>query len=64
VLAFEIGCGTGVFTEFFYTTGARVVAVDISPDLLEKANKRQLPEQQVQFLGIRFLLFTDPLMRP
>jgi SAM-dependent methyltransferase len=53
-LALEIGCGTGVFTEFFYATGARIVAVDISPDLLEKANKRQLPEQQVQFLEIRF----------
>src|SRR5438270_13417090 len=32
--ALEIGCGTGLFTEWFARTGADIIAVDISPDLL------------------------------
>jgi 2-polyprenyl-3-methyl-5-hydroxy-6-metoxy-1,4-benzoquinol methylase len=50
----EIGCGTGMFTEIFAQTGAQLVAVDISPDLIEKALKRDLPQRQVQFLAKRF----------
>ena len=50
----EIGCGTGLFTEIFATTGARIVAVDISPELLSKANLRKLPVAQVTFLEKRF----------
>ncbi len=45
----EIGCGTGLFTAQFATTGARIVAVDISPDLLAKAVERQLPADHVRF---------------
>jgi 2-polyprenyl-3-methyl-5-hydroxy-6-metoxy-1,4-benzoquinol methylase len=36
----EIGCGTGVFTEKLAQTGARIDAVDISPDLLDMARDR------------------------
>jgi len=54
VLALEIGCGTGMFTEMFARTGARIIAVDISPDLLKKANARGLPEDRVRFLQRRF----------
>jgi len=36
-LVLEIGCGTGLFTEMFSASGARIVAVDISRDLLDKA---------------------------
>jgi 2-polyprenyl-3-methyl-5-hydroxy-6-metoxy-1,4-benzoquinol methylase len=50
----EIGCGTGNFTEMFARTGAQIVAVDISPELLEKARARDLPISQVQFLQQRF----------
>jgi 2-polyprenyl-3-methyl-5-hydroxy-6-metoxy-1,4-benzoquinol methylase len=50
----EIGCGTGNFTEMFARTGAQIVAVDISPELLEKARARDLPIGQVQFLQHRF----------
>ena len=39
----EIGCGTGIFTEFFAATGAEVTGVDISEDLLEVARGRGLP---------------------
>lgn len=50
----EIGCGTGMFTEMFAKYGAQIVAVDISPDLLNKAQKRGLSPGQVQFLERRF----------
>ncbi|OQW88258.1 MAG: hypothetical protein BWK78_08415 [Thiotrichaceae bacterium IS1] len=52
--ALEIGCGTGMFTEMFAHTGANLVAVDISPELLEKAKARNLPTNQVIFLEKRF----------
>ena len=52
--ALEIGCGTGNFTEKFARSGAQIVAVDISPDLLEKARARGLPESQVRFLAKPF----------
>ena len=45
----EVGCGTGLFTAHFAATGARIVAVDISPELLAKAIARQLPADRVKF---------------
>ena len=50
----EIGCGTGMFTEMFAQTRARIVAVDISPDLLKKADARNLPKDTVHFMEKRF----------
>ena len=50
----EIGCGTGLFTEMFAATGAQIVAVDISSELLAKARSRNLPDAQVSFLEKRF----------
>jgi SAM-dependent methyltransferase len=50
VRALEVGCGTGNFTEEFAGSGASVVAVDISEELLEKARDRGLPADRVQFL--------------
>lgn len=35
----ELGCGTGYFTREIIKTGASVVAIDISPDLLAVAKK-------------------------
>lgn len=54
VRTLEIGCGTGMFTEMFAETGAHLVAVDLSPDLLEKARARNLPSNRVLFLEKRF----------
>lgn len=54
VYALEIGCGTGLFTEMFVDTGAQLVAVDISADLLKKARARELIKNKVQFLEKRF----------
>lgn len=39
--ALELGCGTGQFTVEFARSGVHVTAVEISPDLLEKARKRR-----------------------
>ena len=39
----EIGCGTGLFTAEILKTGASVTAIDISPDLLDKARKNAGP---------------------
>lgn len=50
----EIGCGTGNFTELFAKSGAKIVAIDISPDLLAKAKDRCLPEEQISFINDRF----------
>ena len=61
----EVGCGTGMFTESFAASGARIVAVDISPDLLAKALDRQLPADRVRFEQRRFesLAPSDPAIR-
>jgi 2-polyprenyl-3-methyl-5-hydroxy-6-metoxy-1,4-benzoquinol methylase len=50
----EIGCGTGNFTELFAATGASILAVDISLDLLQKARQRNLPPDRVTFCQKRF----------
>jgi len=36
----ELGCGTGYFTRELAVTGARITAIDISPDLLEVARAK------------------------
>lgn len=54
VRALEVGCGTGLFTESFAETGATIIAVDISPELLARARERKLPPERVQFLEMRF----------
>jgi len=48
----EIGCGTGMFTAMFAESGAEIIAVDLSPDLLAYARTRDLP--RVQFLERSF----------
>jgi ubiquinone/menaquinone biosynthesis C-methylase UbiE len=50
----ELGCGTGNFTEMFAASGARITAVDISPELLALARSRRLPPAQITFLEARF----------
>jgi 2-polyprenyl-3-methyl-5-hydroxy-6-metoxy-1,4-benzoquinol methylase len=39
----EIGCGTGNFTEIFAQFGADIIAIDISPQLIELARRRAVP---------------------
>jgi SAM-dependent methyltransferase len=48
----EIGCGTGLFTEMFAESGADIIAVDLSPELLAIARERSLG--RVRFLEKNF----------
>src|SRR5215211_7040503 len=41
--ALELGCGTGQFTEMLAQFGGQLLAVDISPNLLDLARARGLP---------------------
>lgn len=50
----EIGCGTGLFTEIFAQSGSKLTAIDISPELLEKAKKRNEKNTNVEFTCGRF----------
>lgn len=50
----EIGCGTGIFTEYFSKTNTLILAVDISHELISKAKKRVTPNERVSFLCQRF----------
>ena len=52
--ALELGCGTGVFTEYFAATGTTLVAVDLSPELLEKAKQRNVSPDRVTYMECRF----------
>lgn len=49
VTALEIGCGSGVFTELFASTGVLLFAIDISDELLAKAKARKLQRRKVIF---------------
>lgn len=40
VRCLEIGCGTGLYSARFAATGAALVAIDVSHDLIRKARKR------------------------
>jgi 2-polyprenyl-3-methyl-5-hydroxy-6-metoxy-1,4-benzoquinol methylase len=50
VHALEVGCGTGLFTEYFARAGASIIAVDISRDLIEKAQAKGLNRDRVRFI--------------
>lgn len=44
----EVGCGTGYYTRELAKTGARIKAIDISPDLLDVA-RREVSSERVEF---------------
>lgn len=55
----EIGCGTGLFTEKVYNkTHAKIVATDISPELLEQG-KKKLPQVDFRVADAMNLDFAD-----
>lgn len=45
----ELGCGTGYFTKEIVKTGAEIIAIDISPDLVRVA-KDSISESNVSFI--------------
>lgn len=50
----EVGCGGGLFTECFANAGANVLAVELSPELVELAEQRGLDPHRVRFVCGRF----------
>ena len=54
IYALEIGCGSGIFTQLFSQSGAKIVAVDISGDLIQLARAKEMPSEKVSFLECRF----------
>jgi 2-polyprenyl-3-methyl-5-hydroxy-6-metoxy-1,4-benzoquinol methylase len=50
----EIGCGTGLFTEYFSETGCFITGVDISEPLIKLAQERHLPAERVRFITKSF----------
>lgn len=55
----EIGCGTGIFTEKIAKTGAKIVAIDISPELLEKAKEKNISNASFEVMNIEKMDFLD-----
>ena len=58
--ALEIGCGIGIFTSILARSGAGITAVDLSPDLAERA-RAQNPAANVTYLvmNVEKLEFPD-----
>lgn len=50
----EVGCGTGLFTEMMAHSGAHILAVDVSPEILVMARERGLAPELVEFREMRF----------
>lgn len=59
VTALEIGCGTGLFTGKLLATGARITAVDLSPELLEKAREKLGEQCTLHVADAHHLPFAD-----
>jgi SAM-dependent methyltransferase len=45
----ELACGTGYWTEVIAATAERVLATDILDEMIERAQRRRLPEGKVAF---------------
>jgi SAM-dependent methyltransferase len=56
----EVGCGTGVFTEFFARTHATITAMDISANLVRIARSKPYRNHTIRFVIDDFERFTPP----
>lgn len=56
----EVGCGTGIFTEKLAATNAKIFAIDISPDIISKAeNKMKLANVVFKIADLENLPFEN-----
>ncbi|MBN1593649.1 MAG: class I SAM-dependent methyltransferase [Candidatus Coatesbacteria bacterium] len=58
-LMLEIGCGTGQWTEYFTSSGIRVVGVDISRQMLQVAGSKGIPSARFVRADAIHLPFKD-----
>lgn len=58
--ALEIGCGTGIFSGLLARSGADITAVDLSPELAEKARRaNSAPNLKFLVMNVERLAFPD-----
>jgi len=58
--ALEIGCGIGIFTSLLAGSGAVIIAVDLSPDLAERARAQNpAPNVSYKVMNVENLEFQD-----
>lgn len=55
----DIGCGTGIFLEFFWSGGFEVTGVDKSPDMLAEARKKMGGRAELHLAPAEHLPFDD-----
>lgn len=55
----EIGCGTGLFTEKMSVSGAKIIATDLSEDLLNKAREKKIPNCTFEIADAHKLNYPD-----
>ncbi len=58
-LVLEYGCGTGMFSRFFAQTGIKLTAIDISPELIDEAQKEPRGNIVFQVGDVESLSFSD-----
>jgi SAM-dependent methyltransferase len=60
ITVLELGCGTGYFTQELARSGADIVAIDVSPELLEIARSNcSAPNVQYQIQNASALSYSD-----
>lgn len=55
----DLGCGTGHLTEQIAATGAKIIGVDRSPDMIQQA-RAKYPAQQFEVMDAREISFPEP----
>ena len=58
--ALEIGCGTGIFTSIIARSGADITAIELSPELVERARaENKAPNVAYRVMNVEKLEFPD-----
>jgi len=55
----EAGCGTGHWSEYFSSKGFEVTGIDVSENMIKKANEKDIPNCRFQLADGQSLSFVD-----